>query len=103
MRTLICSAIAAALLIAAAPAQAADGCSFDAYGRVYCLPGAQPGVPYYRGGYYGYDGDPYYQRRYYRHRDYDPGPAIALGIIGAAAGAIASQSRHQHRKRYRYR
>lgn len=46
-------------------AQAADGCSFDYYGRVVCAPGARPGVPYYGPGYYGareYDVAPRYRR-----------------------------------------
>jgi hypothetical protein len=51
---------------------------------------------YYGPGYYGgpgYNGPGYYgpgyaPGYYYGGYDYDPGPAIALGIIGAAAGAI---------------
>lgn len=35
--------------------RAADGCSYDAYGRLYCQPGARPGTPYGYGG-YGYGG-----------------------------------------------
>jgi BA14K-like protein len=35
-----------------------------------------------------------YRRRYYRgyRRDFDPGAAMALGIIGAAAGMIANNA-----------
>ncbi|MGE3148506.1 MAG: hypothetical protein AB7K04_05500 [Pseudorhodoplanes sp.] len=40
----------AALTVNTDAASAADGCGIDAYGRYYCLPGAQPGTPYYRGG-----------------------------------------------------
>jgi uncharacterized membrane protein YeaQ/YmgE (transglycosylase-associated protein family) len=49
--------------------------------------GGPYGPGYYGPGYYGsgYYGDPGY---YYGYR-YDPGPAIALGVIGAAASAIA--------------
>lgn len=50
------------------------------------------GYGYYGPDYYGdpgYYGSPYYGRGYYGGYAYDPGPAIALGVIGAAAGAIA--------------
>ena len=62
MRALIGSVIAVGLLVAAYPAQANDGCSFDYYGRLHCLPGARPGVPYYGPGYqrgYEYGRGPY--------------------------------------------
>jgi hypothetical protein len=48
--------------------------------------------PGYYGQYYGgsgYYGSPYYGSDYYGGYAYDPGPAVALGVIGAAAGAIA--------------
>lgn len=84
--------------VSAGTASAADGCSFGYRGGVYCAPGARPGVPY---GYYGYGGYPYGRPHAY-HRRYDPGAAIALGVIGAAAAAIAG-SRRGHHRRYRHR
>jgi len=101
-KALFALATAAALVATTGMASAADGCSPTYDGGIYCLPGARPGVPYYYGG-YGYYGDPYYNGRYYRHRDYDQGAAIALGIAGATAAVIASQARYPYRKRYRYR
>lgn len=41
------------LAAAPSPASADDGCTRDYYGRIVCLPGASPGVPYY-GPRYGY-------------------------------------------------
>lgn len=73
MRSLLFAALLlAALAMTGSSASAADGCGYDRYGRLYCAPGAYPGVPYYgpRNGYepyYGYE-DPYYRRRYYRYR-----------------------------------
>ena len=50
--------------------------------------------PYYGSGYYGgpgYYGPGYYggPGYYYSEYSYDPGPAIALGVLGAAVGAMA--------------
>ena len=49
--------------------------------------------PYYGPGYYGpgYYGPGYYggPGYYYGGYSYDPGPAIALGVLGAAVGAMA--------------
>ncbi|MGE3148507.1 MAG: hypothetical protein AB7K04_05505 [Pseudorhodoplanes sp.] len=117
MRSFLIALSAAGALAAATavPASAADGCGIDGWGRYYCLPGAQPGVPYYSGPVYGggnyygrpnyYGNGPYYGGGRYYRRDYDPGAAIAAGIVGAAAAAIASGARHQYRgkKRYRHR
>lgn len=88
--------VMSALGFAAEPAFAADGCSYDSYGQLYCQPGAQPGVPY------GYGSDPYGRSNRYREYDRpDPGAAVALGILGAAAGAIADDARRDHHHRYR--
>jgi hypothetical protein len=66
------------LTASAAAALARDGCSYDAWGRLYCKPGARPGQPYYgpsapppyyRGGYY-----PAPQPRYRRYKDRNPCP-----------------------------
>jgi hypothetical protein len=60
-------------------------------------PGYGYGSGYYAPGYYGdgaYYGSPYYGRRYYGGYAYDPGPAIALGVIGGVAGAMASAPRY---------
>lgn len=69
---------------------AAASRSYD-YGPRYYAPGYYGGPAYYGAGYYGtgYYGEPYYGRRYYRRYTYDPGPAVALGVIGAVAGAMA--------------
>ena len=99
MRKLLAVACVLGILVMAGQqASAADGCSYDAYGRLYCMPGAQPGVPY------GYSGDGYGRPYYYRHRydEPDPGAAVALGIIGAAAGAIAHHTYHHRRHRHRH-
>src|SRR5690242_18321897 len=95
----ICVLGAACVGMGGTTAQAADGCSYTGYGQVYCEPGAQPGVPY------GYYGDTYYRGPYYRHRYYepDPGAAVAMGILGAAAGAIAHQAYHHRRHRHHQR
>lgn len=55
------------------------------------------GRPYYGRRYYArpYYGRPYYRgyyRPYYGYYDYDPGAAIAAGIVGLAAGAITSSA-----------
>ena len=67
MRSVMVALTALGLLaITAGHGSAADGCSYDAYGRLYCRPGAAPNVPYYgRGGYQRYpDAGGYgYQRR----------------------------------------
>ena len=50
-----------------------DGCARDYYGRIHCLPGASPGVPYYGpSGYYGRGA----YRGYYG-RGYAPGNRFA--------------------------
>jgi hypothetical protein len=80
--------VLALVLLASAgqPASAYGNCVYDAYGRLYC------GPVYYGGGpYYGYP---------YRHRygyDYDPGAAVALGIIGSVAGLMAREAYRHHR------
>ena len=54
----------------------------------YYGPAYYGGPGYYGPGYYGpgyYGGRGYYRDEY----GYDPGPAVAFGILGAAAGAIA--------------
>lgn len=66
MRALVWLAVVVGVAIPfSVPAQAADGCSYDYYGRLYCMPGARPGLPYgYGRGYYReYD---YYVRRPHR-------------------------------------
>ena len=59
------------------------------------------GNGYYGGpGYYGpgYYAPGYYGPGYYGDYGYDPGPAIALGVIGAVAGAIATAPRYRGRR-----
>jgi len=61
-------------------------------GPGYYAPGYYGGPVYYGPGYYG--GDDYG----YGYR-YDPGPAIALGIVGAAAGAMTATPYRRARPR----
>lgn len=72
-------------VIGAVAGAAAASRSYD-YGPGYYAPGYYGGPAYYGTGYYG---EPYYGRRYYGGYTYDPGPAVALGVIGAVAGAMA--------------
>jgi hypothetical protein len=97
MRRLCIAGFVFALVLLASAGQSASAygnCAYDAYGRLYCGPG----------GYYG--GDPYYGRAYpYRHRygyDYDPGAAVALGIIGSVAGLMAREAYRHHRVHRRH-
>jgi hypothetical protein len=71
--------------VAPAPARAADGCSYDWYGRLVCAPGARPGVPYY-GGY----------RSYYeeRPRYYDRGGGFYPGRREYYRGGPPSERRN---------
>ena len=104
------AALAGALLFAApkkAEAQVSFGISVGHPG--YYGPAYGYGYRPYYGGYYapspvyygprpyayGYGYRPYYRgyyRPYYGYYDYDPGAAIAAGIVGLAAGAIASSA-----------
>ena len=73
MRPILFAALAlGALGMTTGTASAADGCSYDYRGRLYCQPGAQPGVPLYERGYRrdyrAYDGRRYDRRRYRRCR-----------------------------------
>lgn len=100
---LIAAALVGAMGLSIQTAKAADGCSFDYYGRLFCAPGAQPGTPYYYGPrYYGHRYDDDYEYGY-RRRQYgpDPGVVIGLGLLGAATGAIAHQTYRHHRRPYR--
>jgi hypothetical protein len=85
---LIAGAVVAGLAAAVQPA-AAQVCHYDYYGRQWCTPG------------YGYGyGYPYR----YGYREYDPGAAMALGVIGSIAGIMAHQAyRHHHVRRYHHR
>lgn len=47
-RFLIALSVASAAIFAVGEANAADGCSYDYYGRLVCQRGATPGTPYYR-------------------------------------------------------
>jgi hypothetical protein len=102
-RVLVAVLLAASLAFAASDAVAADGCSYGYDGHLYCQPGARPGVPYgWQGPYQDrYYGQPYYGHRY--QRGYDPGPAIAAGVIGAIGTAIISQQRYHRRAKHRRR
>jgi hypothetical protein len=55
MRLLLCVVLSILGLLAMETSRtlAADGCSYDAYGQLYCERGARPGVPYYRDYDYG--------------------------------------------------
>ena len=71
MRSLFLSVIAlGALGLFADHASAADGCGYDYRGRLYCAPGAQPGVPYNQRArrYQRYDRDSRDYRRDFKHR-----------------------------------
>jgi hypothetical protein len=88
MRKLLISVATLAALGAAVQPASAQVCRYDYYGRQWCTP-----------GYYGYG----YPDRYgYGYREYDPGEAVALGMIGTIAGIMAHQAFRHHRT-YRHR
>lgn len=79
-KLLLAGSLVAAVVAASQSASAQVVCRSDYYGRQWCTQ-----------GYYGY---PY---RYYGYREYDPGEAMALGIIGSIAGIMAHQAYRHHR------
>ncbi|WP_349370662.1 BA14K family protein [Salinarimonas sp.] len=110
MRNLLLTLLAAAAL-AAASLGAASPAAAEGRGVWYASPSydrGHPGISFhveaYRGPVYydrrrHYDGYAYHPRRVYRHRyprdlyrPYDPGAAVAAGIIGLATGAILGQA-----------
>src|SRR5437879_5489648 len=91
---LLAAAVLGTIVGSCSVAVADDGCyPPDAYGRIRCLPGARPGVPYYgpSRSYDRYDrNDRYdgYDRGYYgprRYRNYGPGGECPPGT-GAYMG-----------------
>jgi hypothetical protein len=88
--------IALGVLGAVAGAAAASR-SYDNGPGYYDAPGYNNGPAYYG----EYDGGPYYGRPYYGGYSYDPGPAVALGVIGGVAGAMADAPVYAPRQRGR--
>lgn len=101
----LCAAATAALMIAGTqPASAGASTGswryypqgvYGGYGGGYGHNPYYGSRPAYGRGYgYGYGGGPGYgygyERPYYRERRYDPGAAVAAGVVGLAAGAILS-------------
>ena len=73
-----------AVLAAAGPASANDGCWFDEYGYTICYPGARPGVPYYGPNYY-------VPRGGQRHDDYPSAYSYACDGLKAEASRANDQ------------